>query len=201
MQALVATLSPDVLALPSPLLDLIPPRPPEYPSSQENFARRTSPAFDSLAPAEAAAEIVVSSLLQPQRAQRMIEYHARNAANPGFDELLDHLLASTWKSNLDPGYHGAIQRTVNAVVLSQLMSLAADQHASDQVRALAWLKLHELREWLRSQENVRNEAPARAELFYAENQIDRFEKNPSEVHTTAPAPPPAGDPIGTDGWE
>jgi hypothetical protein len=41
----------------------------------------------------------------------------------------------------------------------------------------------------------------RAEFFFARNQIDHFEKNPAEVHVTAPAPPPAGDPIGTDGWE
>ena len=106
--------------------------------------RRTSPAFDSLAPAEAAADIVASVLFQPERAQRMIEYHARDANNPGFDELLNDVLTATWKSPATPGYNGAIQRTVNAVVLSRLMSLAADEHASSQVRAVALLKLDEL---------------------------------------------------------
>ena len=201
LRAILKTLSPQALAVPQPLLKIIPPRPPEYPSSKENFARRTSPAFDSLAPAEAAADIVVQLLFQPERAQRMIEYHARDANNPGFDELLNDVIAATWKAPAAPGYNGAIQRTVNAVVLSHLMSLAADEHASSQVRAVALLKLDELKKWLASQENLLKDVPTRAEFFFARNQIDHFEKNPAEVHVTAPATPPAGDPIGSDGWE
>jgi hypothetical protein len=201
LHAILKTLSPQALAVPQPLLEIIPPRPPEYSSSKENFARRTSPAFDSLAPAESAAEIVVQLLFQPERAQRMIEYHARDAGNPGFDELLDDVLATTWKAQSSPGYNGAIQRTVNAVVLSHLMSLAADEHASSQVRATALLKLDELKKWLTSQENLLKDVPTRAEFFFAKNQIEHFEKNPGEVHLTSPATPPAGDPIGSDGWE
>jgi hypothetical protein len=201
LRAILKTLSPQALAVPQPLLNIIPPRPPEYPSSKENFARRTSPAFDSLAPAEAAAEIVVQLLFQPERAQRMLEYHARDASNPGFDELLDEVLATTWKAPAAPGYNGAIQRSVNAVVLNHLMSLASDEHASSEVRAVALLKLDELKRWLASQENLLKDVPTRAEFFFAKNQIDHFEKNPAEVHVTAPAAPPAGDPIGSDGWE
>ncbi|HEX9256023.1 MAG TPA: zinc-dependent metalloprotease, partial [Candidatus Angelobacter sp.] len=201
LRAILKTLSPQELAVPQPLLKIIPPRPPEYPSSKENFARRTSPAFDSLAPAEAAADIVASVLFQPERAQRMIEYHARDASNPGFDELLNEVLAATWKAPATPGYNGAIQRTVNAVVLSRMMSLAADEHASSHVRALALLKLDELKKWLASQENLQKDVETRAEFFFARNQIDHFEKNPAEVHVTAPTTPPAGDPIGSDGWD
>lgn len=201
IRAILKTLSPQALAVPQALLNIIPPRPPEYPNSKENFARRTSPAFDSLAPAEAAADIVVQLLFQPERAERMIEYHARDANNPGFDELLDEVLTTTWKAAPAAGYNGAIQRTVNTVVLSRLMSLAADEHASSGVRAVALLKLDELKKWLASQENLLKDVPTRAEFFFARNQIDHFEKNPAEVHVTAPAAPPAGDPIGTDGWE
>jgi len=201
MRAILKTLAPQALAVPQPLLDIIPPRPPEYPSSKEDFARRTSPAFDSLAPAEAAADIVTQLLFQPERAQRMMEYHARDANNPGFDELLNDVLAATWKATVAPGYSGAIQRTVNAVVLDRLMSLAADEHASSQVRAVALLKLDELKKWIASQETLLKDVETRSEFFFARNQIDRFEKNPAEVHMSAPAPPPAGDPIGSDGWE
>jgi hypothetical protein len=201
LRAILKTLSPQALAVPQPLLNIIPPRPPEYSSSRENFARRTSPAFDSLAPAEAAANIVIPLLFQPERAQRMIEYHARDANNPGFDELLDEVLTATWKAQRGAGYNGAIQRTVNAVVLSHLMSLAADEHASSQVRAVALLKLDGLKKWLASQENLLKDVPTRAEFFFAKNQIDHFEKNPADVHITTAAMPPAGDPIGSDGWE
>jgi hypothetical protein len=201
LHAILKTLSPQALVVPQVLLNIIPPRPPEYPSSKENFARRTSPAFDSLAPVEAAANIVIPLLFQPERAQRMIEYHARDANDPGFDELVDEVLTATWKAQPGAGYNGAIQRTVNSVVLSHLMSLAADEHASSGVRAVALLKLDELKKWLASQENLLKDVPTRAEFFFARNQIDHFEKNPADVHMTAPATPPAGDPIGSDGWE
>ena len=201
IRAILKTLTPQVLSVPQPLLNIIPPRPPEYPSSRENFTRRTSPAFDSLAPAEAAADIIVSLLLQPDRAQRMLEYHARDANNPGFDELLDTLLATTWKGPLETGYNAAIQRTVNAIVLSRLMALVNNEHASTQVRAVAFLKLDQLKKWLASQESMMKDEPTRAEFFFAKNQIDHFERNPAEVHLTAPSAPPAGDPIGSDEWE
>lgn len=201
IHAVLATLQPNVLALPESLLNQIPPRPPEYPSSNENFARRTSPAFDALAPAEAAAEIVTSLLLEPNRDERMVEYHARNANYPGFAELVDDLLAATWKAPAENGYDGAVQRTVNSVVLDHLMALAADDHAAAQTRAIASLKLDELKNWMVAQLKSTAGESRRAEFFFAVQEIERFEKNPAAFHLTPPAPPPAGDPIGTDGWQ
>jgi hypothetical protein len=201
IRAVLDTLSPQVLALPEPLLKMIPPRPPEYPTGRENFSRRTSPAFDALAPAEAAAEIVANVLLQAERAQRMIEYHALDAGNPGFDELVGDILSATWKAQSASGYHGAIQRTVNAVVLDHLITLASDEHASAQVRAVAALKLNELKKWIATQTPSGKDDGTRAQLFFAESQIEHFQKNPAEVHLTAPAAPPDGDPIGSDDWE
>jgi len=201
IRAVLATLSPRELEFPAPLLKLIPPRPPLYPSSQENFARRTAPAFDSLSGAEAVAQIVASLLLEPNRDQRLIEYHARDAQYPGFAELVDDLLASTWKAQPDAGYDGAIQRTVDAVVLDHLMSLAADQNAPPQARAIASYKLDDLKVWIHQQYPTIKDENRVAQFFFAMQQIEQFEKNPVSVHLTAPAPPPAGDPIGASGWE
>jgi len=203
IRAVLDTLSPEVLALPEPLLKMIPPRPPGYPTGRENFSRRTSPAFDALAPAEAAAEIVVNVLLQPERAQRMVEYHALDAANPSFGELLAELIAATWKaqSSASSGYKGAIQRTVNAVILDHLMTLAGDERASAQVRGAASLKLDELKKWIATQASSAKDEAVRTQLFFAASQIDRFQKYPAEIRLTTPSPPPDGDPIGTDDWE
>jgi Met-zincin/Domain of unknown function (DUF5117) len=201
IRAVLETLSPQVLALPEPLLKMIPPRPTEYPSGRENFARRTSPAFDALAPAEAAAEIVTAVVLQPERAQRMIEYHALDAGNPGFAELVDDLLNATWKAPPASGYKGAIQRTVNSVVLDQLIALAGDDRASAEVRGAASLKLDELKKWIGKQSPLPKYEAMRAQFFFATSQIDRFQRNPAEIRLTTPAPPPDGDPIGSDGWE
>ena len=201
IHAVLDTLQPDVLALPERILKLIPPRPPEFPDTQENFARRTSPAFDSLAPAEAAAEITASLLLEPNRDERMVEYHARDANYPGFAELVDDLLAATWKAKPTAGYDGALQQTVNAVMLEHLMELASDEKAAAEARAIASLKLDQLKDWITTQAKTTTDGSRRAELFFAEQEIDHFEKNPTGVHLTIPAPPPAGDPIGDDGWQ
>lgn len=201
IHAVLDTLQPDVLALPERILKLIPPRPPEFPDTQENFARRTSPAFDSLAPAEAAAEITASLLLEPNRDERMVEYHARDANYPGFAELVDDLLAATWKAKPTAGYDGALQQTVNAVMLEHLMELASDEKAAAEARAIASLKLDQLKDWITTQTKTTTDGSRRAELFFAEQEIDHFEKNPTGVHLTIPAPPPAGDPIGDDGWQ
>jgi hypothetical protein len=200
IRAVLATLSPEVLAVPDSLLKMIPPRPPQYPASRENFARRTSPAFDALAPAEAAAEIVGNVLLEPERAQRMIEYHALDSENPGFDELADDLLAATWKSEPASGYKGAIQRAVDSVVLDHLIALAADDRASAQVRGIASLKLDELKKWMETQAASARDEATRAQFFFAQSQIERFQKNPGDIHVNPPVPP-EGDPIGTDDWE
>jgi hypothetical protein len=201
IRAMLDSLKPGVLALPDSILRLLPPRPPEYPASQENFAGRTSPTFDSLAPAEALAEIVTGLLLEPHRAERLIEDHARDVNSPGFVELVDDLLAATWKAQPQAGYDGALQQTVNSVVLDHLMSLAADEAAPPQVRAVAALKLHELGDWTAAAFKSGADESRRAQLFFAQQQIERFEKDPAAIKIPVPASPPAGDPIGAAGWE
>jgi len=201
IQAVLATLSPQLLEVPETLLKVIPPRPPEYPAGRENFSRRTSPAFDSLAPAEAAAEIVAGLLLQPERAQRMIEYHALDPKNPDFSELVDSVLGSTWKARRLSSYDGAIQRTVDAAILSQLTTLATDEHASAAVRAVTSLKLDELKKWIGVQTLSAQDEAFHPLYFYAENGIDHFEKDPAEVRVIPQGTLPDGDPIGADGWD
>lgn len=201
IRALLDSLRPAVLALPDSILRLLPPRPPGYPASDENFAARTAPAFDTFAPAEAVAEIVTGLLLEPHRAERLVEDHAHNPNSPGFVEMVDDLLAATWKAPPETGYAGGIQKTVNSVVLDHLMSLAADESAAPQARAVASLKLHELDAWATTAFQSAKDESRRAQLFFAQQRIDRFEKNPAAIKIPVPPPPPAGDPIGADGWE
>ncbi|HEV8589953.1 MAG TPA: zinc-dependent metalloprotease, partial [Pyrinomonadaceae bacterium] len=68
LYAVLATLKPENLALPESLLRLIPPRPPGYPRTREDFRIRTAPTFDALAPAEAYANHVCDFLFNPERA-------------------------------------------------------------------------------------------------------------------------------------
>src|SRR5271170_2669533 len=148
LAAILATVKPDLLALPEPLLRIIPPRPPDYERGREHFKIHTSPAFDALAPAEAAAQQSLQFLFDPQRAARLVEFHARNADNPTLKEVFDAILAATWKSVAGEGYAQQIAMVVDNVALYNLMSLAANDQASDEVRAIASLELHELKDWL-----------------------------------------------------
>jgi uncharacterized protein DUF4953/uncharacterized protein DUF5117 len=201
IHAVLDTLQPNVLALPESLLKLIPPRPPQFSASHENFSRHTAPAFDALAPAESAAEITFSLLFEPNRDQRMVEYHARDAGYPGFSELVDNIFNATWKTPSETGYAGQIQETVDFVALNHLMALAADQNAAPEPRAIASLKLDELKKWMNTQLQSAKDESRRAELFYGSHLIDQFQKNPATIRIAPFIPPPAGDPIGEGDWQ
>src|SRR5216683_877062 len=149
LAAVLATLKPEALALPDSLLKMIPPRPPAYERGREDFKIRTYPAFDALAPAEAAAQHTLQFLFNPERAARLVEFHARDAANPGLEEVFEAVLAATWKAPHGSGYAAEIGKVVDDVVLYYLMAPAANERASDEVRAVAALKVHSVNEWLK----------------------------------------------------
>src|SRR5216110_1829456 len=98
LYAVLDTLKPEALALPESLLRLIPPRPPGYGRTREDFRIRTYPTFDALAPAEAIANHVSDFLLNQERAARLVEFHARYPGNPSLDDVLDAILTRTWKA-------------------------------------------------------------------------------------------------------
>jgi hypothetical protein len=198
LAAVLATLKPEVLALPEPLLKMIPPRPPDYERGREHFKIHTSPAFDALAPAEAAAQHTLQFLFNPERAARLVEFHARNAENPALQEVLDAIVSATWKTPHGEGYAEQIANAEDMVVLYDLMALAANEHAPDEVRATARLELHELNAWLNAPPSGRQPILDPAHESFASWQIEQFEKDPKKIELTAPAEPPDGPPIGTD---
>ena len=197
LAAVLATLKPETLALPESLLKIIPPRPPEYPRGREDFKIHTSPAFDALAPAESAAQHVLQFLFNPERAARLVEFHARDSANPSLDEVLEAVINATWKTPHPSGYNGQIANVVDDVVLYDLMALAANDHATDEVRAVASLKVHEIKDWLNLPAGGRQLIPDQAHVFFASQQIDQFEKDPKRLNLTPPVEPPDGPPIGS----
>ena len=80
------------------------------------------------------------------------------------------------------------------------MSLASGERASNQVRAIAELKLEELKNWLNAQRNIARDENQKAFLFYAAEQIKRFQADPKKMNLTRPNDPPDGQPIGMDWW-
>jgi hypothetical protein len=90
---------------------------------------------------------------------------------------------------------------VNMVVLGDLMALAANERASNQVRAIAELKLDGLKTWIATQRGAAIAENHRAFLFYSGEQIKRFQDDPKKMNLTRPDQPPDGQPIGMDWWE
>jgi hypothetical protein len=196
LAAVLATLKPEELALPEALLKIIPPRPVEYPRGREDFKIRTSPAFDALAPAEAAAQQTLQFLFNPQRAARLVEFHARDAANLGLEEVFESIFKATWDSPHGGGYSAEVARVVDDVALYDLIVLSGDAKASGQVRAFAWQELNQIKIWLTL---TRGESSAQnAHLAFALAQIEQFQKDPSKLNLTPPSEPPDGPPIGAD---
>jgi hypothetical protein len=68
------------------------------------------------------------------------------------------------------------------------------------VRAIAELKLEELKRWLSLQPDLTRDENQKAYLFYAINQIKRFQEDPKKMNLTKPNDPPDGQPIGMDWW-
>ncbi|HSP07831.1 MAG TPA: zinc-dependent metalloprotease, partial [Acidobacteriota bacterium] len=201
LDALLKTLGPETLALPESLLRLIPPHPSGYDRTNEVFALHTGMTFDPLSAAETAADMAVQMILQRERAARLVEYHARGARYPGLDEVAARLVSATWKAPHGDGYQAEIRRTVDTLVLSRLMGLAADTAASNSVRAVATAQIESLRAWLIKQSSVTTDSLQKAHYQYALAQIKLFQEDPKKVTLTAPAQPPAGPPIGSDDFE
>jgi hypothetical protein len=197
LSAVLDTIKPEELAIPPRVLKLIPPRAFGYRGGPaELFATRTDPVFDPIAAATVAADLAVSGLLEPHRAARLVEFHALDSGNPDFSEVINLLLARTWKAPMarDP-YYAAIARAVQSLTVTRLMDLAADPNASAQVRAEATEGLRRLSGMLAA---LAEPGAAAAHRRATRDDIERFLARPDATRKqTAPLDPPPGDPIGS----
>jgi len=195
--ALVNTLTPAVLRIPDNVLRLIPPRPPGYPKSRETFPSSTGKIFESFGAAQSAASLTLEVMLEPSRAARLIASNARQPTMPGFSELADNLLRSTWFATHQSGIDGEIQRQTNTLTLRQLMMLANNSDADAQVRAIVLDAINKLDDWLEPRAASENDASWRAHYGYARFQIEQMRNDPSSVEQLEPVIVPPGEPIGT----
>jgi len=202
LEALLATITPKALIIPDRILKLIPPRAYGYPRTRELFKSRTGLTFDPLTAAETAADITITLMLNPERAARLVDYHARDTHYPGLDEVVDRMLAATWKSKYS-GYDAEVNRTVDEVVLRNLIALALNENASAQSRAIATLKIEELKDWLSQQAKKVRDEGQKAHFLYGISEIKTFEERPKDLMLTKPVTPPDGQPIGDgdDDWD
>ncbi|GAB2584720.1 zinc-dependent metalloprotease [Spirosoma areae] len=212
LDALLATLDPAFLTVPSPVLAMIPPRPFRFdPNPREVFKRRTGLTFDPMGPPEAAAGMTLRLLLHPERCARLS--HQRwtiNGLLPSLDQVIEQLITSTYGTSKDYRqvkkditYTGAIRRMLHQKVLERLMQLAIDKDVDGAVRASA----HEGIMRIKSQyaveptiniptgRTLNNEASPGATSDYLYWLISQYETNPMSIPLTTPSSPPDGAPI------
>jgi hypothetical protein len=210
LDAVLKTLSPSFLTLPEPLLQLLPPRPPGLEATREALPSATGLTFDPVAAAESAADLTLSVLFNPQRASRLVEYHARNPEEPSLDAVLDatltatrpvvsaiHPTSSTGKplSSTDFSTTGsdpvkltaAIQNAVYVRTVEALLTLAANPAASSGARAIVFAKLDQIK---------RQAKPSIPTEQYIAHRIQQFQTDPTKFVPTKPIDAPPGMPIG-----
>jgi len=205
MRAVLETIKVDELLLPTRILDLIPPRAFGYGGPPvELFEKRTDLVFDPVGAATIAADLAVSALLQPERAARLNDFHARSESNPSFDEVARALLRQTWDYPAAERARDeralAVLQAVQDLVVTRLMDLASNAEAAASVRAVATGRLRNLRDSIKSR--AAGTAPvglgmSSDHLDATVENITRFLSRPDAPYKrTAPLPVPPGDPIG-----
>ncbi|HBY62557.1 MAG TPA: hypothetical protein DEH78_22265, partial [Solibacterales bacterium] len=68
---------------------------------------------------------------------RLVQYHARDAANPSLEEVLKAVLQATVLAPTRTGYAGELQRVAAFATVRHLMALASDDGAAPQARGHA----------------------------------------------------------------
>ena len=196
LEVVLSVLDPATLDLPESVLGKIPPRPPGSEETRELFVGRTDPVLDPLGAAATAADMVVTALLQPERAARLVDFHRRDAAQPGFEAVLNALIDRVFDPTAptSPRF-GEILRVVQTVTVAGLIELSSNPGASPGVRARVDGALATLGLALAASVDVdEDEAVHRAALSAL---IARYQGRalvPGPLAIEAPTPPP-GDPI------
>ena len=121
-----------------------------------------------------------------------MEYHARDAANPGLEEVISGVLKATWQAPRASGLAGEVQSAVETATLERMLGLAASNDALPEARATARLAVMRLKTQLTA--STGQQADRAAALA----RIAEFERDPAKFVPAPPVVAPPGMPIGED---
>jgi len=193
LNAAIACIDPKFLLLPESIVQMIPPRPAGYNFSKELFNKRTGLAFDALAPAEAAADLPLSFLFNTQRLNRMTQY-AIESNGLSIQEMVNLLLAATWKAPVKKGMEKLIQQQTSQVLLTYLLAVSVDENASFETKALVTKALSDLKKYISLHQKLVKDESLSAHFILALERMKAPEKAKPTIHKEMPP----GAPIGCD---
>ena len=197
LEAVLRTLSPPILTLPDSVLKYLPPRPPGLPATEESFPSATGLTFDPIDAAESAADFTLALVFNPQRANRLVEYHAQDSAEPSLTDVIDATLKSTGSPDSFSGLQLQVKYAVDERILEALLALGANPESSAMTRATVRAAVASLREQLRTSGSQQDAAFHQLET----SRIDQFLNDPAKFVPAQPIPAPPGMPIGDDADE
>jgi hypothetical protein len=199
LDALLSTVAPSALALPEALIKNIPPHPIGYSRSREVSTTRTDLTFDPIALSESAADMVFNLILQPARATRLVQQNALDAQQPSLESIIDKMITKTFKAPAEQGgYKAQLQMTVNHTLLNNLISLAINTKASPQARAIALLKIDQLKMWLANKTKITVAESWKAHYAFELASINAFAEDPKKYESENAVQAPPGQPIGQE---
>lgn len=196
LTVILKALAPEFLTLPERILKLLPPKAYGHALTRESFPRQTGKAFDATTLGEAAANHVMSILLDPARTARIYEYHARDDKQVALADYMDFISDALLKDQKKTGLEGALQRRVGHVYLHHMMLLNQNGKSSAAARETAHLKLVELEKWLRKRAGKSSKDPLyQAYYLYQADRIGKFLSGDLKISAKDLAAMPPGSPI------
>ncbi|MES2647651.1 MAG: zinc-dependent metalloprotease [Bacteroidota bacterium] len=192
LNAVIASIDPKILVIPSKIVALIAPRPAGYDASRELFTKRTGLAFDALSPAETAVDFPLSFLFNPQRLSRMVQYETSGGL--GVSEMINLLVNNTWKAPRRIGMEKLVQQQTEQVLLTYLLALSINENASYQARADVKKALSDLKTFITGRRKTITDPSYSAHLLFASERMEKPEEAKPTIHKEIPP----GAPIGCD---
>ncbi|MEM9660322.1 MAG: zinc-dependent metalloprotease, partial [Planctomycetota bacterium] len=199
VDALLRTLSPETLAIDRRIVELLVPPSSSNAWSIESPSGYTAPVFDPLAVAETAASMTIRALLHPARAARLVGQQGKVEQHPGFAIVLDPLGTIAVDALLDSNSDESdrVARRVATVVVNEMIRLASDVSAREDVRAEVRRKLADMADRLERGIAVSSD-DSPAEGQWNVDKVTRFLARPDlSVPSTRSREPPPGSPIGS----
>lgn len=188
LNSILETIDAEVLAIPKSKLSLFPPRAFAYGRSRESFKGKTGVGFDALSVTSTASDMTLNLLLNPQRANRLVQQKSLDNDQLSLDEVLQTLINESFKKNYKDSYLSEVQQMVNENVLKYIMNLAVNDNAYFQVNAIANNAIKTISGGL--------DNTAYANQY--KRLIKRFNEEPEEFKLQNAPKIPDGSPIGSD---
>jgi uncharacterized protein DUF4953/uncharacterized protein DUF5117 len=128
---LMDAIEPATLAIPEPILSQLTPHP------GENLEDLSSDyAFDHLGAARILSALVLEPLLEPDRAARLVAFADRQAGALSLPDVVQAMLARTWKAPREAdARHRSLRRVTQRVALDAMMILGGDDRTTPEARA------------------------------------------------------------------